>query len=273
MAKKAKQKQTEWNFQGKNIADTAVPYYQENLTRMNDYLSNPQAAMDDYLNKYYSNTAAQSDFLRNYNRAMSGTTAHNFAATGGGYDTSNQRNYDDMQRYQNDLAARLQDYGVQSAYGMGANDYANMLAANNAYYNAYGLGKAYSDVDQYNYQVKQYNSLGNQLAGLAGGVGSVLSTIPTPWTQGIGAGLQVIGNMGSLEAPSIGGTAARSTGVGGTGDAYSNIAKGFGATASLGGAMGANNWLTRLYGDDYTKAAQQQFQANLNKNLSNNGGN
>ena len=52
MSKKPKRKQTEWNKQGKAIADTAVPLYEANLKRMDKYLANPQKAMDNYLNKY-----------------------------------------------------------------------------------------------------------------------------------------------------------------------------------------------------------------------------
>lgn len=262
MSKKPKQKQTEWNIQGKQIADTAVPYYQENLTRINDYLANPQGSMDDYLSKYYDNTAAQSDFLRNYNRAMGGATGQNVAASGGGFSSANQRNYDDLQRYQNDLASRLRDYGVTSAYNMAAGDYGNMLAANNAYYNAYGLGKAYSDVDQYNYLRKQYNSFGNQLAGLAGGVGSVLSAIPTPITQGIGAGLQIAGNLGSLDdsAFSYGNNTTRLAGTGAQNDMYSSIARGLTGTAALGG----NNWITRLYSGANNQPTTQAEQTLLN---------
>lgn len=193
MAKKPKKKQTEWNQQGKAIADAAVPYYQNNLNRMENYLQNPSAAIDNYIDKYYSNTSAQNDFLRNYNRAMGGATAQNYIATGGGYDSSNQRNYDDYQRYQNDLASRLRDYGVQSGAKLAYQDYANMLAGNQAYQNAYALGKEYSDVDQYNYQVKQANKWYNQLGGLLG-------------TAGAAVGGALGGGVGSTIGASLGNT-------------------------------------------------------------------
>lgn len=191
MSKKPKKKQTEWNVQGKQIADIAVPLYQTNLKNISNF--NPQSTIDDYLNKYYGNTAYQNDFLRNYNRAMSGTTAQNYAATGGGYDTSNQRNYDDMQRYQNDLASRLQDYGVQSARGMADTDYNNLLKAQQVYQSAYALGQPYSDVDQYNYQVKQANKWYNQLGGLLG-------------TAGAAVGGALGGGVGSTIGASLGNT-------------------------------------------------------------------
>lgn len=231
MAKKPKRKQTEWNKQGKAIADTAVPYYQQNLTRMDNYLRNPSAAIDNYLNKYYDNTVEQSDFIRNYNRAMGGATAQNYAATGGGYDTSNQRRYDDQQRYMNDWAARLRDKGIATSAEMAYKDYANMLYGNQAYQNAYALGKNYSDVDDYNYQAKQYNRFGNQLMGLVGGTGQILSAIPTPITQGIGAGMQAIGNTFGLEDTS-----------GLNPNYYNSIAKGIAQTSQYGG----DNWITGL---------------------------
>lgn len=233
MSKKPKKKQTEWNKQGKEIADTSVPYYQKNLTRMDKYLANPQKAMDNYISKYYDNNVEQSNFIRNYNRAMAGLTGQNYNATGGGYDSSNQRMYDDQQRYMNHLAAELRDKGVMSGYNMAVGDYRNMLLGNEAYKNAYALGQPYSDVDQYNYQVKQHNRFGNQLMGLVGGAGQILSAIPTPQTQAIGAGMQAIGNTFGLEDTS-----------GLNPNYYNSIAKGIAQTSQYGG----DNWVTSLTG-------------------------
>ena len=233
MSKKPKKKQTEWNKQGKEIADTSVPYYQKNLTRMDKYLANPQKAMDNYISKYYDNNVEQSDFIRNYNRAMAGLTGQNYNATGGGYDSSNQRMYDDQQRYMNDLAARLRDKGITSSADMAYRDYTNMLLGNDAYRDAYALGKNYSDVDQYNYQVKQHNRFGNQLMGVVGGAGQILSAIPTPMTQAIGAGLQTVGNAFGLED-----TAGLNPNY------YNSIAKGIAQTSQYGG----DNWVTSLTG-------------------------
>lgn len=233
MSKKPKKKQTEWNKQGKEIADTSVPLYEANLKRMDKYLANPQKAMDNYLKKYYDNNVEQSDFLRNYNRAMVGLTGQNYNATGGGYDTSNQRMYDDQQRYMNDLAAKLRDKGVLSSYDMATGDYRNMLAANPYYQQAWVNGQPYSDVDQYNHLVKQYNSFGNQLMGVASGAGKVLSSIPNPWTQAIGAGLQTVGNAFGLDD---------TTGL--NPNYYDTIAKGIAQTSQYGG----DNWVTSLTG-------------------------
>lgn len=192
--KHAKKKQTDYNIGGKAISDTAIPLYQKNLTRMDEYLSDPTARQDMYLNKYYgADNVDQSDFLRNYKRAMGQTTANNYSATTGGYSSSGQRAYDDNQRYWNDYASRLRDQGVTNSYNMANNDYQNMVSANSSYQNAYNLGKAYSDVDQYNDAVNKANS--NWYSGVMSSVGKGLQAIPNPWTQAIGAGLSAAGSL------------------------------------------------------------------------------
>lgn len=258
MAKQAKDTQTDWTRQGKRIADVASPLYEKNLLRMDDYLSNPTDAMQTYLDKYYNpNTSAQySDFLRNYNRAMANTTANNYSATSGGYTSSGQRAYDDVQRYQNDLASRLQDYGVANAYKMAAGDYGNMLNANNAYYNAYDLGKAYSDIERYNNMVNQANGAGNVAGNLMSGVGKVFSSIPLGWTQAVGAGLQGAGGLMSVDtsnlAAKLGAGSAQGAGSGTAGglfgDTFANLGQGLVATA--------NNPNSQLYQTRFGSALQ-----------------
>ena len=193
MAKQAKLTQTDYTKGGRDISNTAIPLYQTNLERMDDYLSNPSARIDDYLNKYYTNTTAQNDFLSDYNRAMAQKTGANYQATSGGYSSQNQQSYDDLQEYYNDQANRLYDLGVSNSYKMATGDYANMLKANNNYNTAYHLGKAYSDVEQFNNLVDQANS--NWLSNTMGAVGKVASAIPHPIAQAIGAGLQVGSNL------------------------------------------------------------------------------
>lgn len=192
--KHAKKKQTDYNIGGKAISDTAIPLYQKNLTRMDEYLSDPTARQDMYMNKYYgADNVDQSDFLTNYKRAMGQTTANNYSATNGGYSSSGQRAYDDNQRYWNDYASRLRNQGIANSYSMANQDYQNMVGANSSYLNAYGLGKAYSDVDQYNDAVNKANS--NWYSGVMSSVGKGLQAIPNPWTQAIGAGLSAAGSL------------------------------------------------------------------------------
>lgn len=177
MAKTAKKTQTDYTRGGKAISDTAIPLYQENLTRMGSYLENPQESVDSYLNKYFSGTAEESDFLRNYQRAMAGQTGSNYAATSGGYSSLGQSNYADQQRYWNDLANRLYSGNVTNAYNMAGQDFANMLNANTSYNQAYGLGKDYSDIEQWNYMAKQANSpmsqIGSNMGAIGAGVGAI----------------------------------------------------------------------------------------------------
>lgn len=239
MAKVAKKKQTDYSIGGHDISQTAIPLYQTNLGRIDEYLANPQVRLNQYLSDYYDNNTATSDFLRNYKQAMADQVAQNYAATTGGYTSTGQRAYDQRQRDWSDAMARLRDQGVSSAYNMANQDYQNMLAGNNSYYNAYGLGKEYSDIDQYNYMAGQNNSFWNQALGIGGGLmssaGQVLSAIPTPITQGIGAGLQTAGGVASNLTinPNLG--ASTSTqGVGTIGDIYggTNRATILGNTAS-----------------------------------------
>lgn len=220
MAKVAKTPQTEWTTGGRDISNTAIPLYQENLTRVDDYLSNPQSYMQNYLDTYFSGNADQSNFLRNYRRSMAGTTSNNYGATNGGYASLNQRNYDDTQRYWNDLASRLQTVGVANAYNMASQDYVNMLNAFPYYQSAYQLGQPYSEIEQQNAIADQQNS--NWLGNLVGGVGQVVSAIPHPAAAAIGSAMQVGGDMMTVQAPTYGTSSnLRSAGVG-AGGAYAN---------------------------------------------------
>ena len=263
MAKKAKKIQTDYTKGGRDISNTAIPLYQTNLQQMADYNSNPLARTDEYLDKYYTNTTAQNDFMTEYNRAMANKTAQNYSATGGGYSSAGQRSYDDLQRYENKLASQLYDQGVANARAMAQQDFNNLLQANTPYQNAYSLGKDYSDIEQYNNMVKQANAWNNQVGGIASGVGKVFSTIPLGWTQAVGAGLQAGGNMMSVDTSDYFNNQGRGSGQGygsgAQGDMYGNIAKGLAATAGLGG----DNWITKLYGKDYVDKVKAEEAARL----------
>ena len=174
MAKKAKKIQTDYTKGGRDISNTAIPLYQTNLQQIADYNKNPSARTDEYLDKYYTNTTAQNDFLREYNRAMADKTAQNYSATGGGYSSAGQRSYDDLQRYENKLASQLYDQGVANAAAMAQQDFNNLLQSNVAYQNAYNNGKDYSDIEQYNNMVKQNNKWYNQIGQVLPAVGSAI---------------------------------------------------------------------------------------------------
>lgn len=193
MAKQAKIKQTDYTKGGRDISNTAIPLYQENLTRMGSYLENPQESMDSYLNKYFSGTAEQSDFLRNYQKAMAGQTGSNYAAISGGYSSLGQSNYADQQRYWNDLANRLYSGNVTNAYSMANQDFANMLNANKSYNQAYELGELYSNIDQYNDLIDQ--SRNNWIGNVMNTAGDIGLSSGNPWGMAIGGALKVGSNF------------------------------------------------------------------------------
>ena len=189
-----KVKQTDYTKGGRDISNTAIPLYQNNLTRMDEYLADPMAAQDAYLNKYYNaNTAQNTDFRRAYQRDMAKMTANNYAATNGGYSSLGNRSYVDNQRNWNDAAARWYDQGVANSYKMANQNFDNMLYANKAYENAYNLGEDYSRIDQYNDQVDQANGQWwNNVMDAAGEAGMASGN---PYAMAIGAALKTGAGM------------------------------------------------------------------------------
>lgn len=262
MAKQAKLPQTDWTRGGMQISNTATPLYQKNLTRMDEYLSDPQKALDDYLTKYYGSNAIQNqDFLNAYNRAMGQRTGANYAATGGGYTSSGQRAYDDTQKYYNDLVSRLQQYGVGSSYNMANQDYQNMLNANNAYHNAYGLGKNYSAIETQNDLIDQANKNWWSNALQAGG--SALSAIPNPWTQAIGGAMSMAGGLTSKDFNAA--NAGYASIYGGSGavnnnDTFTNLMNNLNATGAL---QSGQDWLGGLLNKNGVAKQNQRTGLNI----------
>lgn len=216
MAKKAKRIQTDYTRGGRDISNTAIPLYQTILQQMADYNNNPSARIDEYLDKYYTNTTAQNDFLREYNRAMANKTAQNYSATGGGYSSAGQRSYDDLQRYENKLASQLYDQGVANAAAMAQQDFSNLLNAGNAYNQAYNLGKGYSDIEQYNNMVKQNNKWYNQIGQVLPAVGSAIgSKFGGPVGSAIGGAIgNGLGGMMSVDTSGYFGAQGAGSGQG-----------------------------------------------------------
>lgn len=249
MVKQAKKTQTDWTRGGKAISDTAIPLYQKNLTRMDEYLENPTARIDELLNQYYTNTPKENDFLRNYQRAMGNVTANNYGATTGGYASRNQQNYDDYQRYMNDYAARLRAEGVNNAYNMAQGFYGNMLQANPQYQAAYNLGQPYSEVEQYNDMVDQVNS--NWWAPVLSTAGSVVSTAFPGIGTAIGGAMQGVGNTFTMDDSALRSMQGTANGYG----MYQNMMN----QANVGNAIGD------LFGgvqDGYTWLRNQSLNRN-----------
>lgn len=215
MAKRAKKIQTDYTKGGRDISNTAIPLYQSNLQQIADYNNNPSARTDEYLDKYYTNTTAQNDFLTEYKRAMANKTANNYSATGGGYSSAGQRSYDDLQRYENKLASQLYDQGVANAAAMAQQDFSNLLNAGNAYHNAYGLGKEYSDIQQYNNMVKQANRWNNQVGQVLPAVGSAVGSIWGPVGSAVGGAIgKGLGGMMSTDTSDFFNSQSAGTGKG-----------------------------------------------------------
>ena len=192
--KRSKMKQTDFTTGGRDISNTAIPLWQKNLTRMNDYLDDPTSLQDKYMQKYYSGDSVDwSDAMRDYQRAMSKTTANNYSATSGGYSSSGQRAYDDNQRGWNDYISRLRNQGILNSYNMASNDYQNMLGANSAYQNAYGVGENYSKIDQYNDLASKANK--NWYSGVLKAAGQAGMASNNPWGMAIGAAAYTTGDM------------------------------------------------------------------------------
>lgn len=193
-----KKTQTDYTRGGHEISNTAIPYYENTLNKINDYVQNPTDTVDSLLSRYYDNTTAQSDFLRNYNRAMSNAAANNYAATGGGYSSSGQKAYNDAQRGWNDMGSRLYDAGVNSAANMQNMFYNQASNASGVFNSAYNTGKEYSDVEQYNYMADQANSFWNRFTNMSGeglqAAGKALQFVPGVGTVA-GAALAGAGGM------------------------------------------------------------------------------
>lgn len=189
MAKQAKIKQTDYTKGGRDLSNTAIPLYQTDLERMDQYLSDPTQYIDMYRDKYYTDTTEQSDFMRNYQRAMAQRTGANYAATSGGYSSEGQRAYDDTQRYWNDQASRLYDQGVANSAALAQQYYTNLINAAPVYQKAYEQGEAYSDIDQYNDLIDQgHNNWISSVMSTAGDVGLASGN---PWGMAIGGALKL----------------------------------------------------------------------------------
>lgn len=216
MAKMAKKIQTDYTRGGRDVSNTAVPYWQNALGYANDYLSDPKSYINSYLEEFYDpNSASQKDFNRQYLNTMSRATANNYALTHGGYSSAGQKSWADLQRNENDLYARMREQGISGAANMVNSWYGNLLNTLPQYQNAYGVGKEYSDIQQYNNGVQQNNAIGNQIAGALPAVGSAIGSIWGPVGSAIGgAAGGALGSALSVDTSGITGSSGGTTGSG-----------------------------------------------------------
>lgn len=254
MPKQASIPQTQWTRDGRDLSSQAVPLYQDTMSRMDQYLSDPTQSIDNYLNRYYTNTTQQNEFLRNYNNAMRNQTAANYNATSGGYSSANQDVYDQLQRNYNNASASLYDTGVQNAYKMASNYYDDLLSAANVYNTAYGLGQNYSNIEQKNSLIDEMNSPRNQIGSSLGTVGTAIGSIWGPAGAAIGNAVgSMAGNLMSTD------TSAAWNALG-SGSTFNN-GNGLNASATAGLSRGVSS-LADSVGNWFS---------NLGKNKTNNG--
>lgn len=254
MPKQASIPQTQWTRDGRDLSSQSVPLYQDTMSRMDQYLSDPTQAINNYLNRYYTNTTQQNEFLRNYNNAMRNQTAANYNATSGGYSSANQDVYDQLQRNYNNAAASLYDTGVQNAYKMASNYYDDLLSAANVYNTAYGLGQNYSNIEQKNALIDEMNSPRNQIGSSLGTVGTAIGSIWGPAGAAIGNAVgSMAGNLMSTD------TSAAWNALG-SGSTFNN-GNGLNASATAGLSRGVSSLADNI----------GNWFSNLGKNKTNNG--
>lgn len=227
-SKQAKIPQTDYTIGGRDISNTAIPYYKKGVTQLGDYMENVQNRMDPYLEKYVdaANAADQSDFLRNYQRAMGQQTAQNYAATGGGYSSANQLAYDDLQRYYNHYASELYAQGLNQANQMAAQEYNMLTGALGSYGNAYKLGEEYSKNEQYNKLVDEANKnwWSNLLTSAGDSIGSISMQSGNPMVMAIGGAIGgTMGTAGRMTGSNAGELASSLRGIGSGNSAGSGL--------------------------------------------------
>ena len=228
MGKQAKIPQTDYTIGGRDINNTAIPYYKKGVTQLGNYMENVQNRMDPYLEKYINpaKAAEYSDFQRNYQRAMGQQTAQNYAATGGGYSSANQLGYDDLQRYYNHYASELYAQGLNQANQMAAQEYNMLTGALGSYGNAYNLGKEYSQNEQYNKLVDEANKnwWSNLLTSAGDSIGSISMQSGNPMVMAIGGAIGgTMGTAGRMTGSNAGELASSLRGIGSGNSAGSGL--------------------------------------------------
>ena len=228
MGKQAKIPQTDYTIGGRDISNTAIPYYKKGVTQLGNYMENVQNRMDPYLEKYINpaKAAEYSDFMRNYQRAMGQQTAQNYAATGGGYSSANQLGYDDLQRYYNHYANDLYAQGLTAANQLANNEYDMLTGALGSYGNAYNLGKEYSQNEQYNKLVDEANKnwWSNLLTSAGDSIGSISMQSGNPMVMAIGGAIGgTMGTAGRMTGSNAGELASSLRGIGSGNSAGSGL--------------------------------------------------
>lgn len=246
--KKQKQQTTQYERENQQIGRDAYQNIQPAVDRMNTLAMNPDEYRKNAINTYWNaeNSAQWSDAQRNMLRNLSNATAHNYAATGGGYSSAGNKYYDDVSRLMNDYNARLWDKGIEGSQNMLTQDY-NLTTNDLENLRKLHAGAQTADaIDAYNKVIDQSNK--TWYTEPLAQIGNVVEALPIGGYKYIGTGMKLGANALSKDYSD---TLARLSGqFNGTTDpnAYKNSA------TSLGGLVSGS--MKNLLGDTSTQLGQ-----------------
>ena len=176
--------QKSYNKKVMRTGETAINYLNNSLGLINQYTSNYGDRLDYYTNKLSNK---QLDLLSDKYLAQNAAMLRNQAQFGSNSETNRQieNNAYDQQNY----LASVANKNVELANQLQNNEVSNLYNASNLYSQVMATGgQAAQNVDAAN------NSWLSMLGMGANVAGTVLSAVPTPWTQAVGAGLQTVGS-------------------------------------------------------------------------------
>lgn len=266
MAKQPQIAQTDYTRGGHEISQTALPYYKNTVNQLGEYVGNVQNRLDPYLDKYVNLASASqmSDFLRQYNNAVSGATANNYNATGGGYASQNQGNYDDLQRYYNDLASRMYANNLSLADNMATQEYNMLTGGLQSFDNAFQQGKQYSSIEQYNQMAEEANK--NWWTSVANTLGDIGLSTGNPIGMIAGGALKLGAGLGGKDFSALDNLRASATGAsGGYQPQYDN------SNGQVGSQLGSLDWspVSNWFNSKKTNSTSSPTNANTFSGLSN----
>ena len=228
--------QTDYTTAGKRISDKQVANYQDNLKRQGYYLDNIQNRQDPYTRLGdISSASTMRDFQDAYNRDMASTMEGQYNNLKGGYSSAGQNYVDKQQAYYDALATDIYGQLQLGKENMAQNEWNLLSSGNQILNNAYGLGAAHSDIEQYNATKdgSWWDQYGRPAQGAAMAVASVIGAM---FTGGatlamLPTAAKMMGSSGSA-APTMNNNASTSRAAGTVGNAMAG--QQFGSALSSG---------------------------------------
>lgn len=195
--KQAKTPKTQYQTEAQQLGRDAYGRITPTLNRVENLTMNPDDYRKEHINDLFNSGAQWNDAMRNYRRQMSAATANNYNATGGGYSSSGQRLYDDVQRGLNDYNARLYDTGVRTVEDLLSND----RSAANSYYktllNQHAMASQPDALDSYNQMLDKQNK--NWWSNALGGIGNAVEQYAPGYFKLIGSAMKTGAYAGSTD--------------------------------------------------------------------------